>query len=234
MFPMEPIAIFVGDQKMTSDTGDQIRFWAHCYLARQYYQDHNILSSDQFDHVDWKSIHGTLHGLARLLQLWAAKHVLGIVGTMKFLAHQDNRCPLCPSCRTSIETCKHIAQCPESGHAEAFIQSSGEVEKWMLVHHPHPDLASLFLAYLRGQGSTTCLECLDNLNLPLIYRDYAASQDIIGWDGFVTGWVSAKLLPLHSTLSHESSWSSSATRWILGLITQLLLVTHTQGFIDVF
>ena len=69
---------------------------------------------------------------------------------------------------------------------------------------------------------------MDNLNLPPIYRDYTASQDIIGWDGFVTGWVLAKLLPLHSTLSHESSQSSSATRWILGLITQLLLVTHTQ------
>ena len=52
MFPMEPIVIFVGDQKMTSDTGDQIRFWAHRHLARQYYQDHNLLSSNQFDYVD--------------------------------------------------------------------------------------------------------------------------------------------------------------------------------------
>ena len=98
----------------------------------------------------------------------------------------------------------------------------------MLAQHTHPNLASLLIAYLRGQGSTTCLECLDNLSLPPIYRDYAASQDVIGWDGFVTGWVLAKLLPLHSTLSHESSQSSSATRWISGLITQLLLITHRQ------
>ena len=158
MFPLEPIAIFVGDQKMISDTGDQIRFWAHRHLARQYYQEHNLLSPNQFDHVDWKSVHGTLHGLARLLQLWAAKHVLGIAGTMKFLAYQDNRCPLCPSCGTNIETCKHVAQCPESGRTEAFAHSSEEVEKWMLAQHSHPNLASLLLAYLRGQGSTTCLE----------------------------------------------------------------------------
>ena len=46
MFLLEPIAIFVGDQKMTSDTRDQIRFWAHRRLARQYYQEHNLLSSD--------------------------------------------------------------------------------------------------------------------------------------------------------------------------------------------
>ena len=98
----------------------------------------------------------------------------------------------------------------------------------MLAQHTHPDLASLLLAYLRGQGSSTCLECLDNLSLPPIYRDYAASQDVISWDGFITGWVLAKLLPLHSTLSHDSSRSGSATRWISGLISQLCLVTHTQ------
>ena len=228
MFPLEPIAIFNGDQKMTSDTGDQIRFWAHHHLARQYYQDHNLLSFNQFDLVDWKYLQGTLHSLARLLQLWTAKHVLGIAGTMKFLAYQDNRCPLCPSCGTSVKTCKHVAQCPESGRMEAFSQSSGEVEKWMLAQHTHPDLASLLLAYLRGRGSTTSLECMNYLNLPPIYRDYAASQDVIGWDGFVTGWVLAKLLLLHSSLSHENSWSGSATRWISGLITQLLLVMHTQ------
>ncbi len=214
MFLLEPITItiFVGDQKMTSDTGDQIRFWAHHHLARQYYQEHNLLSSNQFDHVVWKSVHGTLHVLARLLQLWAAKHVLGIAGTMKFLAYQNNRYPLCPSCGTSIETCKHVARCPESGRTEAFTQSSREDEKWMLAQHTYLDLASLLLAYLRGQRSTTCIAYLDNLNLPPIYRDYAALQDVIGWDGFVTDWALAKLLPLHSTLSHESSRSGSATR----------------------
>ena len=157
MFPLEPIAIFVGYWKI-SDTRDQIRFWAQRHLIKQYHQDHNLLSFDQFDLVDWKSVHGTLHGLARLLQLWAAKHVLGISETMKFLAYQDNRCPLCPSCGTNIETCKHVAQCPESGRTEAFAHSSEEVEKWMLAQHSHPNLASLLLAYLRGQGSTTCLE----------------------------------------------------------------------------
>jgi len=98
MFPLEPIGIFVGGEKMRSETGGQIRFWAHHQLEREYYRDHNILSSLQFDLVDWQSIHRTLHDLPQLFQVWAAKHVLGIAGTMKFLEHQDDRSPMCPSC----------------------------------------------------------------------------------------------------------------------------------------
>ncbi len=84
MFPLEPVGLFVGGQKMMSDTGNHIRFWAHHRLARDYYWDHNILSNEQFDQVDWRSVYDTLHGLPRLFQLWALKHVLGIAGTMKF------------------------------------------------------------------------------------------------------------------------------------------------------
>jgi hypothetical protein len=147
---------------------------------------------------------------------------------MKFLAYQDNRIPLCPSCLECKETCKHIARYPEMRHAAAFVQSTQEVERWMAAHHTHPNLLLRLIQYLRGRGTITCLECLDNLNLPHIFQDYAASQDVIGWDGFVTGMVSNKLLCIQSAVSHSSRSSSYAMRWISGLITQLLQVTHTQ------
>jgi hypothetical protein len=87
MFPLEPIGLFVCSQKMTSETGDHIRYWAHHHIALQYYHNHKLLSFEQFDSVGWKSIHCTLHNLPWLFQLWAAKQVMGIVGTIKFLAH---------------------------------------------------------------------------------------------------------------------------------------------------
>jgi hypothetical protein len=71
MFLLEPIGLFVGGQKMTSETGEHIRFWAHLQLMRKYYSHHKLLSFEQFDLVDWKSIHHALHGLPRLFQLWA-------------------------------------------------------------------------------------------------------------------------------------------------------------------
>jgi hypothetical protein len=124
MFPLGPIGIFVGSEKMTSETGSQIRFWAHHQLAREYYRDHKILSPLQFDLVDWQSVHQTLHGLPRLFQVWAAKHVLEIEGTMKFLAHQDDRSPMCPSCNCCVESCAHVGRCPEKGRTLAFEQSA--------------------------------------------------------------------------------------------------------------
>jgi hypothetical protein len=144
---------------------------------------------------------------------------------MEFLANQDNRSQLCPSCLECKETCQHIAQCAEAGHAAAFSQSTQELQWWMEDHNTHPNLLLLLLNYLSGQGNIMCLECLDNLNINTIFRDFAASQDIIGWDGFVTGMVSSKLLPIQSTVSHSSRSSPSTERWITGLVMQLLQVT---------
>ena len=119
---------------------------------------------------------------------------------MKFLAHQEDRSPVCPSCLECKEMCKHIAHCPETGRAAAFVQSTQEAERWMAAHHTHPNLLLRLIQYLRGRGTITCLECLDNLNPPHIFQDYAASQDVIGWDRFVTGMVSNKLLPIQSAV----------------------------------
>ena len=131
MFPLEPVGMFVGGEKMTSDTGGKIRFWAHHQLARKYYKDHNILSPLQFDLVDWQSVHRTLHDLPRLFQVWAAKHILNIAGTMKFLSYQDNRSPMCPSCNCCVESCAHVGRCSEEGRAMAFEQSAQMMEQWL-------------------------------------------------------------------------------------------------------
>jgi hypothetical protein len=168
MFPLEPIGIFVGGEKITSETGGQIRFWAHHQLAREYYRDQNILSPLQFDLVDWQSVHRTLHDLPRLFQVWAAKHVLGIAGTMKFLEHQDNRSPMCPSCNCCVELCAHVGRCPEEGRTLAFEQSAQMMEHWLERNKTHPDLQSLLLRYLRGRGAITCHEYAKTLDLPHI------------------------------------------------------------------
>jgi hypothetical protein len=227
MFPLEPIGLFVEGEKMTSETGSQIRFWAHHQLAREYYRDQKILSHLQFDLVDWSSVHRTLHNLPRLFQVWAAKHVLGIAGTMKFLAHQDDRSPMCPSCKCCVELCAHVGS-PEEGRTLAFEQSAQMMEQWLERNKTHLDLQSLLLRYLRGRGAISCYKCTKELDLPHIIQEFAASQDIIGWDGFIMGMVSSKLLPIQSAYLHQCNSSYQAASWISGVITQLLQVTHSQ------
>jgi hypothetical protein len=85
------------------------------------------------------------------------------------------------------EMCMHIAQCPEEGRAAAFVQSTQGVEMWLDANCTHLDLTQHQLQYLRGRGTTTCLECLVDLNLTHILREFAVSQYIIGLDSFVMG-----------------------------------------------
>ena len=66
MFPLEPIGMFIQGGKLTSDTGDTLRFWAHRQLARKYYHSKGIISHDQFDEMDWWSLQRTLTSLSRL------------------------------------------------------------------------------------------------------------------------------------------------------------------------
>jgi hypothetical protein len=153
MFPLKPIGLFVHGEQMTSKKGGRIQFWAQHQLARTFYHDRKILSHDQFDSVDWISVHHTLHDLPRLFQVWASKHVFGIAVTMKFLAHQDNRSPICPSCQDCKESCKHVAQCPEAGHTLTFAQSMLGVELWLDRNSTHPNLWSLLFQYFQGRGA---------------------------------------------------------------------------------
>jgi hypothetical protein len=228
LFPLESVGVFVGTQKMTSDTGNDIRFWAQRQLAKKYYGHQFFFTPTQFDCINWVLVHRTLHKLPRLFQIWAAKQVLGVTGTMKFLANQDKRSPLCPSCLECKETCTHIAWCPESERSKAFHQSTKTIERWLGENKTHPDLQALLLLYLHRRGLRTCQACVVELSLPPIFHKLAQSQDTIGWDNFAMGMISTKLLALQSAHIRESKHTTNAARWVTGLITQLLQVGHTQ------
>ena len=47
-FPLEPISMWAGREKMTSDTGSSVRFHGHKNLARKEFNAAGILSLQQF------------------------------------------------------------------------------------------------------------------------------------------------------------------------------------------
>jgi hypothetical protein len=226
LFPLEPIGIFIGAAKLSSETGPLLRFHAHQQLARSLFHQRRILLRDKFKEVNWEAVHRTLHSVPRLFQVWVAKHVMGIAGTMKFLAHQDGHDLICPSCRACDETCTHIARCLKAGRTEAFLLAAAELSWWMRDNKTHPDLALVILKYVQGRGKVACVGCAGNL--PPIIREFAILQDRIGWGNFMMGMISTKLLCIQDSYLRVrgSAWSSE--KWVTGLITQLLQVTHGQ------
>ena len=102
MFPLEPVAVFVGQEKMTSDTAESLRFWAHRKLAKDTFFHLGIMSSDAFDEVAWRPVYDALHSVPRLFQLWACKQVMEVAGTNVNQAHyKEGHDPHCPKTRST-------------------------------------------------------------------------------------------------------------------------------------
>ena len=80
-FLMEPFCVFIGKEKMSSDTGARIRLWYHKQLAEEVYRNLRILLLDQFKEVDWEMVHLAIHELPSMFQIWACKQVMGVAGT---------------------------------------------------------------------------------------------------------------------------------------------------------
>jgi hypothetical protein len=226
LFPLEPISIFIKGTKLSSSTGQQICFHAHCQLAKALFLQKQILSGDGFKEVGWELVHATLYSVRRLFQLWALKHLLGIAGTMKFLANQDNHDSKCPSCLLCKKTCCHIVLCPENGRTKAFQQSVAGVNSWIAANATHPNIKTVVTAYALGRGQVTCLNCA--AGFPTVIQDIPLSQDKIGWKNFMMGMISSKLISIQESHLWLCAPYQSAKKWATGLNTQLLQVTHAQ------
>ena len=98
----------------------------------------------------------------------------------------------------------------------------------MGTNKTHPDLHAMLLRYTRGRGTVTCLDCAISLDLPPILHDLARSQDIIGWDQYMVGMLSTQLSAVQSVYLMQHQSTHSVEKWVSGLITQLLQVTHGQ------
>ena len=58
---LEPVSIFVGNGKMTSNTCDSLRFWVHQQLAKELFFKLIILTPLGFKKVAWRLVYDTLH-----------------------------------------------------------------------------------------------------------------------------------------------------------------------------
>jgi hypothetical protein len=94
---LEPVCLFAGDNKVTTDNADSLRFWAHRKLAKGRFEAVHILHHNALKMVDWEIVYRTLRNVPKLFQLWASNQVMGIAGTMEWDKSVVWKCPS-PSC----------------------------------------------------------------------------------------------------------------------------------------
>jgi hypothetical protein len=194
-FPLEPVAVYVGSEKMTSSTSPSLRFWTYGVTARQAYHELGILFAHQFDEVDWPAIHQTLLDVPRMFSIWACKQVMDIAPTnLNQKQYKPEHDPLCPSCGRVEETCAHVLHCEEAGRVECLGRSIDNMAEWLRDVGTDPQLRRLIIAFAKGRGGMSMFELTRTADLR--FRLLAESQDIIGWRRFMEGMISKEWVEL--------------------------------------
>ena len=226
-FPLEPIACFVGREKMTTDTGEAIRFWAHRRLAREALVEGKILSGRQFDLIAWEMVSTALHSTPRIFRLWACKQVWDIAGTNYLKSKWDSSIDKwCPSCRQAKETAGHILHCNEVGRVRTLQATIGFLEDWLEEVETEEDLGRCIIRFARGRGYISMAEiCGDMCGR---YQEMATAQDEIGWKWFMEGMISKRLVGLYAEHRELAGVGLSTEKWASQLVIRLLEVVHGQ------
>jgi len=226
-FPLEPVSVFVGSEKMTSDTSESLRFWVHLQLARDTFFQLGVMSAHSFDEVAWRHVYDTLHEVPRLFQLWACKQVMEVAGTNLQQSHYtEGHDPHCPSCAHALETCSHVLHCEEAGRVDALAAAISRLDTWLQQEHTDPILRSCLVDYARGRGSLTMEEI--TWCHGAAFRRLGRSQDKIGWRRFMEGMISREAVSLQEASVANVGGATATAKWARGLVTKLLETTHGQ------
>ena len=227
--PLEPVAVFVGGEKMTSGSEDNIRFWCHRQVAKEAFANSKVKgpNNEQFEEIHWRSCYGALVKAPRMFQVWACKQVMGVAGTNEMQARytpgHDKRCP---SCSNAIETCSHVLTCEEEGRVDLLHKSIDLLEEWCEDNDTDEDLQEVLIAYARGRGGRSVQEIISTRNVS--YVRLARSMDSIGWRRFMEGMISKEIVRIQSHYLEGSESRMTIRKWAEGLVIKLLEVTHGQ------
>ena len=132
MSPLKAVAVYVGEDKLSSDRSKYVRFHVHKHTAKELLAKLRILDESQFEEVEWRLVWGTLKEAPRMFQIWASKRVMNIAGVNQNLAkYKSCQSKKCPSCNSAIETCAHVLTCTEEGRVKHLSNSFRLLDNWM-------------------------------------------------------------------------------------------------------
>ncbi len=226
-FPLESIACFVGKNKITSDAGDAVRFWAQRRLAREALVDGKVLLERQFDVIAWEAVYEGLRSVPPMFQLWACKQVWDIAGTNYPRAKWDKSVKKwCPSCRRAKETAGHVLACSEVGRVDTLHRTIDLVASWLREVDTSEEICRCVISFARGRGYRTMQEVCRHMGPQ--FQAMAVEQDTIGWRRFMEGMISKRLVCLQEDARSVTGMGLAGITWAQQLVVRLLEVTHGQ------
>ncbi len=225
-FPLEPICVFLGRNKLTSNKGEKLRFWVQKQLARSRFHDASILFADKFDKVDWEIIHFTLHRVPRMFQIWACKQIMDIAPANRNKPGERSLCPLCPSCTQVPKRCTHVLFCNHAGRVDVLMKSINLLACWLTEVDTDPNLWGCIVDYAKGHREVTMSDIC--LGMDTRYRLMAQDQDAIGWRRFMEGMICQQIREIQAMYTVIEGSRVTLEHWTMGVVVKLLEATHGQ------
>ena len=150
-FPLEPVAVFVGQEKMTSNTSEEIRFWAHLKLTEEKFFCTGTHGPARLPRSCMASSlqHTTQRALAVSTVGLQTGH--GVAGTnVNLVVIDEEQDPHCPSCGQALETCAHVLHCEEAGRVDALKRLIDWLDDWLRNAGTEPNLQECLIEYTQG------------------------------------------------------------------------------------
>ena len=239
--PFEQASILVGGHKLTSDVSEPIRFILGCAEAKRFYtqaidiQDNGVnrgglgWTNEQFESVDWESLHEALQRRPDMFRVWLSKQCMGSNATRRNVAriekHDDD---ICPNCKLVRERSNHLNRCTDVGRTALFDESVDRLQEWLeRGNRTEPELSFWIIRILRLRGSTQGI-LLDRMSpeVEAVVRDIFR----IGWTELLHGKIPKSLTALQGNycVSYRTYQGMTGRSWSRAFIYQLLQISHAQ------
>jgi len=225
--PLEPVAVMVGKEKLTTDSKSVLRFHAHRQIAKDHFYKWKLLVPAEFEEVDWHFVSGALHSVPRMFATWACKQVNNVAGTNVTQArYKPDHSRKCPSCGIANETCAHVLFCEEVGRVDAMMKTIQLLDDWLGQVGSDSGLGRSLIAFARGRGGRSMEEITRSRGNR--FSAFTKSQDIIGWRRFMEGMISKELIKIQTTYYEIHGGKFAPASWARQLVIRLLEITHGQ------
>jgi hypothetical protein len=130
----------------------------------------------------------------------------------------------CPCCHHIWEDKTHLMTCPHEDCADIWHQSLLGLEAWMIENDTDPSICKAIMLTLEDRDPTQSFATFSNPRT----LHAAQAQDQIGWLFTTERKILGQWQPLQAEYYKSIDSPRSPRKWAAGLVTNLLLVTHSQ------
>lgn len=231
--PRERSAIFIGNEKITSDPTNALRYLISKFRAKHFLVSHHGWSEAQFDSVGWDWLDKVLAKKPVMYRIWLSKQHSNFCATarnMKRAGYSDD--DRCPSCWKRKERANHLCRCPSQVRTQLFLDNVNKLEQWLSADDKTcPELAYWTIKFILGRGALTFAE-LGAMSMEV--QEVAASQDMIGWRNLMEGRVSIRFYSVQQRHLLSTGSRLNGDEWMQGFINRLLNISHSQWLLRNF